>query len=189
MEDHDQVLLSSQVHHHGTPGPRWYAGLSARQWWIIISIPNNKWDEARVCPSPYPLQHHVFCYAQGRLSWMSRRYQHHVQVWWWRRFQSELLTSQRHTMRRSVNSFADDCALTTGSEAEMQSSFNKFASAFCLTISTRKTEVLYQPSPGVSYKQPHIKFGDFGLNWMLAPLSHILGAQSPGTAQLTAKGM
>ena len=63
--------------------------------------------------------------------------------------------------------FADDCALTTGSEEEMQSSVNKFASAcdnFGLTISTKKTEVLFQPSPIAAYKQPHIKVGDTELN-------------------------
>ena len=46
--------------------------------------------------------------------------------------------------------FADDFALTTWSEAEMQSSVSRFASA-CdnsgLTISAKKIEFLYQPSP------------------------------------------
>ena len=45
----------------------------------------------------------------------------------------------------------------------MKSSVIKFASArdnVGLTISTKKTELLYQPSPGASYKQPHIKVGD-----------------------------
>ena len=46
--------------------------------------------------------------------------------------------------------FADDSALNTGSEQEMQSSMDKFSSAcdpFGLTISTKKTEVMYQPAP------------------------------------------
>ena len=75
-------------------------------------------------------------------------------------------TKSHHAMVSELL-FADDCALTTGSEAEMQSSVNKFASAcdnFGLTISTKKTEVLYQPSPGTSYKEPHVKVGDTELN-------------------------
>ena len=46
--------------------------------------------------------------------------------------------------------FADDCAVITATEAKMQQSMNRFA-ASCrdsgLTISTRKTEVMFQPSP------------------------------------------
>ena len=46
--------------------------------------------------------------------------------------------------------FADDCALNASSEPEMQQSMNKFSSAcdsFGLTISTKKTEVMFQPAP------------------------------------------
>ena len=46
--------------------------------------------------------------------------------------------------------FADDCALLAHSEADLQAIVNKFAEAthlFGLTISIKKTEVLYQPSP------------------------------------------
>lgn len=55
--------------------------------------------------------------------------------------------------------FADDCALNAGSEADMQLSVDKFATAsrnFGLTISTRKTEVLHQPAPGKPYVEPNI---------------------------------
>ena len=55
--------------------------------------------------------------------------------------------------------FADDCALNAGSEAQLQLSADKFSSAcsnFGLTISTKKTEVLYQPAPGKSYTEPNI---------------------------------
>ena len=47
--------------------------------------------------------------------------------------------------------FADDCALNAGSEEDMQDSVDKFSTAcshFGLTISIKKTEVLYQPPPG-----------------------------------------
>lgn len=55
--------------------------------------------------------------------------------------------------------FADDCALNAGNEADMQHSVNLFSTAcdnFGLTISTKKTEVMYQPAPGKPYKEPTV---------------------------------
>ena len=55
--------------------------------------------------------------------------------------------------------FADDCALNASSEPEMQQSMNKFLSAcdsFGLTISTKKTEVMFQPAPRNAYIEPSI---------------------------------
>ena len=46
--------------------------------------------------------------------------------------------------------FADDCALNASSEPEMQQNIDKLSSAcnvFSLTISRKKTEVMYQPAP------------------------------------------
>ena len=55
--------------------------------------------------------------------------------------------------------FADDCALNACSEPEMQQSIDKFSSAcdaFGLTISTKKTEVMYQPASNKDYTVPTI---------------------------------
>ena len=55
--------------------------------------------------------------------------------------------------------FADDCALNASSEPEMQQSMNKFSPAcdsFGLTISTKKTEVMFQPAPRNAYTEPSI---------------------------------
>ena len=55
--------------------------------------------------------------------------------------------------------FADDCALNAGNEADMQHSMNLFSTAcvnFGLTISTKKTEVMYQPAPGKPYTEPTV---------------------------------
>ena len=52
--------------------------------------------------------------------------------------------------------FADDCALNAGSELGIQRSMDKFSSAcdaFGLTISTKKTEVMYQPAPQEEYSE------------------------------------
>ena len=59
--------------------------------------------------------------------------------------------------------FADDCALNACSEADMQASMDLFSNActnFALTISTAKTEVLYQPAPGSEYVPPKIRCND-----------------------------
>ena len=55
--------------------------------------------------------------------------------------------------------FADDCALNASSELEMQQSMDRFSSAcdaFGLTISTKKTEVLYQPASRTDKSNPVI---------------------------------
>ena len=55
--------------------------------------------------------------------------------------------------------FADDCALNSTSEEEMQENVDKFAQAcinFGLTISIKKTEVMHQPAPGKVYNEPNI---------------------------------
>ena len=55
--------------------------------------------------------------------------------------------------------FADDCALNASTEQNMQQEMDCFSRAcdnFGLTISTKKTEVMYQPAPGKPYQEPHI---------------------------------
>ena len=55
--------------------------------------------------------------------------------------------------------FVDDCTLNAGSMPEMQCSTDKFSSAcdaFGLTISTNKTEVMFQPAPHKEYVEPAI---------------------------------
>ena len=63
--------------------------------------------------------------------------------------------------------FADDCALIAHTEEALQRTVNSFAnaaSAFGLTISLKKTEVLYQPPPGTPYCEPHISINNTELN-------------------------
>ena len=55
---------------------------------------------------------------------------------------------------------AGDCALNATSHEKMQQYMNKFKEAcdnFGLAISTKKTEVMYQPAPGVAYIEPNIE--------------------------------
>ena len=63
--------------------------------------------------------------------------------------------------------FADDCALLAHPEEALQHIVNRFSYAaknFCLTISLRKTEVLYQPLLRVSYSPPHLSIDGTDLN-------------------------
>ena len=73
-----------------------------------------------------------------------------------RRFQAK--TKVKEDVVRDLL-FADDCALNAASEANMQQSMDSFSTAcnnFGLTISTKKTEVLYQPAPCKPYMEPSI---------------------------------
>ncbi len=64
----------------------------------------------------------------------------------------------KETIAREVL-FADDCALNPSTEQKMQQEIDCFSRAcdnFGLPISTKKTEVMYQPVPGQPYQDPHI---------------------------------
>ena len=55
--------------------------------------------------------------------------------------------------------FADDCALNSHTEYKMQTLMDRFSSVcdnFGLTISTQKTEVMYQSAPNQPYADPSI---------------------------------
>ncbi|XP_046846768.1 uncharacterized protein LOC124440414 [Xenia sp. Carnegie-2017] len=70
----------------------------------------------------------------------------------------QAITKVKETIIRDFL-FADDCALNASSESELQISMNKFSAAcdnFGLTISTKKTEVMHQPSPRTHYTEPTI---------------------------------
>ena len=76
------------------------------------------------------------------------------------------VTKDKQTVIRDFL-FADDCALNVTSEHNMQDSLYRFSTAcdnFSLTISTKKTEVMFQPAPGKPYPKPHITVNDTVLN-------------------------
>ena len=63
--------------------------------------------------------------------------------------------------------FANDCALLAHTEEALQHIVNRFSDAaknFGLTISLKKTEVLYQPPPGEVYSPPRISIDGINLN-------------------------
>lgn len=63
--------------------------------------------------------------------------------------------------------YADDCALIAHTQEDIQHMTDCFAKAtkrFGLTISLKKTEVLYQPAPGKAYKDPLVSIDGTTLN-------------------------
>ena len=59
--------------------------------------------------------------------------------------------------------FANDCALNSSTEAEMQQCVNHLSRAcnnFGFAISTKKTEVMHQPAPRKMYHEPYISVND-----------------------------
>ena len=63
--------------------------------------------------------------------------------------------------------FSDNCALLAHTEEALQHIFNRLSDAnknFGLTISLKKTEVLYQPPPRRAYSPPHISIDVTNLN-------------------------
>jgi len=63
--------------------------------------------------------------------------------------------------------FADDCALIAHTQEALQLIVNRFSEAaksFGLTISLKKTEVMFQPPPGNAYCSPQIKIDNTSLN-------------------------
>jgi len=52
--------------------------------------------------------------------------------------------------------FAGDCALNASTELEIQNRLSTACCNFGITISTKKTEVMYQPATGKQYVEPSI---------------------------------
>ncbi|VDL99876.1 unnamed protein product [Schistocephalus solidus] len=74
---------------------------------------------------------------------------------------SRRMQASTHVSRTTVNDllFADDCALNTVTEEDMQKSMDLFAAGcadFGLTISTVKAVVMHQPPPSAEYNDPRI---------------------------------
>ena len=70
----------------------------------------------------------------------------------------QAVTKVKETVLRDFL-FADDCALNASDVHEMQVEMDSLSAAcnnFSLTISTKKTQVMFQPAPGNQYHEPKI---------------------------------
>lgn len=122
----------------------------------------------------------------------------------WYRFDGKLfnprrlqaITKVKKTVIRDLP-FADDCAFNVNTEQEMQWKVDKLSTAsesFGLTISTVKTEVMFQPAPGKPYQDPCITVKEStpqavkNFTYLGSTLSHSpnidAGHRSPPTSQL-----
>ncbi|VDL93774.1 unnamed protein product [Schistocephalus solidus] len=73
--------------------------------------------------------------------------------------------------------FADDCALNTVTQEDMQRSMDLFAAGkahFGLTISTAKTAVKPQPPPSAEYNAPRINVNGAQLNNLCLSRKHVV---------------
>ena len=88
----------------------------------------------------------------------------------------EAATTVKETVLRDFL-FADDCALNGSEEQEMQAKMDSFSAAcnnFGRTISTKKTEVMFQPAPGNQYHEPQITVNGPGGRDLYLPRQHPL---------------
>ena len=109
-------------------------------------------------------------------STMLRRAKEHILDGVYIRFRSDgslfnlrQLLSHPKTMEQLIMEplFADDCALLAHTEVALQrlvDHFSEASKAFGLTISLKKTEVLFQPAPLQNYTPPHITIDGTTLN-------------------------
>ncbi|BHF68552.1 hypothetical protein SprV_0301158800 [Sparganum proliferum] len=101
------------------------------------------------CPERFTQMSHVLCHADGRLPRRTPRDPHRLQDGWSpAESTADALQSRVSTTTVHELLFADDCALDTTSEEEMQRSMDLFSAAcenFGLVINTQKTVVMHQP--------------------------------------------
>nr|VZI51087.1 unnamed protein product [Spirometra erinaceieuropaei] len=117
-------------------------------------IRSGQRSEAGLRAGAYPLQSYVLCHADGRPPQrtppppgirIAYRTDGHLLNQRRMHFQSRVSTTTVHELL-----FADDCALNTTSEEEMQRSMDLFSAAcenFGLVINTQQTVVMHQPPP------------------------------------------
>ena len=84
-------------------------------------------------------------------------------------FDIKRLHDLAHTSEELITEllYADDCALVSHSEEGLQAMANALSTAtkmFGLTISLKKTEVMFQPAPGTTRSEPSIKIENTTLN-------------------------
>ncbi|BHF80420.1 hypothetical protein SprV_0702354700 [Sparganum proliferum] len=104
-------------------------------------------------------------------------------------FQSRVSTTTVHELL-----FADDCALNTTSEEEMQRSMDLFSAAcanFGLVINTQKTVVMHQPPPNsaiaTAHNAPPPQISVNGTQLQVVENSRTWGVLSPTTPRSTMK--
>ena len=118
---------------------------------VFEFISSHKRSEAGLCSRPYPLQHGVRCHATDDAS---QDNDDGIQLKY---------RTDGGVFNLSRLLFADDCALNSNTEAEMQQCVNHISGAcdnFGFTSSIKKTGVMHQPAPRKMYHEPHLFVND-----------------------------
>ena len=91
-------------------------------------------------------------------------------------FNIKCFTARTKTMMSVIREllYADDCVLLTHTETEMQHLMNSFETALELTISLKKTVLMYQPTFGKTYVEPSIYV--YGQKLVVVPKFVYLGS-------------
>ena len=161
MADTTNDWLPWPVCRHHTVIPRRDGGPSTRSRTNVRAILVNKWYQARLCDGTTVIHISILSHAQWCVPW--KMTEEHS-------FGSELmeiifnllrLNSKTRTSKVLIRDllFADDCALLAHTVDDIQAITNAFARSarrFGLTISMKKTDVIYQPKPGADWTAPSI---------------------------------
>lgn len=153
MEDQGQVQLSRQVHWHSEQTPWWHDGQHQKPARAPFPITNGVKQGCMLAP---PLFSMIFS------AMLQDAFQNNPEISFIYHCDSGKLNLWRKWVKTKVKEatvwelvIADDCALAN----VLQVSMDYFSSAcnnFSRTISTKMTEVLYQPAPGKLYAEPTI---------------------------------
>ena len=164
MADIGKVRLPKKIHSTGSPITWRNEGHNSWQRWYFGFISSHKRSETGLCSSPTlfsmvfaALLHDASHYNDDGIQ---LKYRTDGGVFNLRRLKAKTKVKVA-TLRELL--FADDCALNSNTEEEMQQCVNHFSRAcdnFGFTISTKKTEVMHQPAPRNMYHEPHIFVND-----------------------------
>nr|VZI41704.1 unnamed protein product [Spirometra erinaceieuropaei] len=144
----------------GASAARRYDGASHGQRSCLRGIRSDQQTEVGMRAGTNPLQSYALCHADGRLRdehpgiRIAYRTDGHLLNQRRMHFQSRVSTTTVHELL-----FADDCAVNTTSEEDMQRSMDFFSAAcenFGLTINTLKTVVMHQPPPNTIHNASQI---------------------------------
>ena len=152
MENYGEVWLSDQVHSNGEAVPRWYACTGP------FPVTNGVKQGCVLAPTLFSMMFLAILTAafQDGDNGIPIRYCFDGKLFNLRRLQAK---SKVQTKVLDEFLFAEDMAEGAPTEEKMQKGVDQVSDScdnYDLTISIKKTEVVYQPAPGKPYKESTI---------------------------------
>nr|VZH99978.1 unnamed protein product [Spirometra erinaceieuropaei] len=160
VENHAKIRLSRTFHSDDAPVPRRHDGASHGQRSCLkaFAVTNGVKQGCVLAPTLFNFMFSAIlmdvCRDERPGILIAYRTDGELLYHWRMDFQSRVSTKIVHELL-----FADDCALNTTMEGNMQSSMDSFAAAcdiFGLVIYTEKTVVMNQPPPKAAYVAPQL---------------------------------